>query len=252
MGCNKDSKINQPCICYCKYCGKECKNLNSLKQHEIRCKDNPDHIQVIKPKGNTKHHTPWNKGLTKETDSRIKKQGETYSQRVKDGTIKPWQAGLTKETDERVRNIAEKSSESILNKVKLDTWHNSFGKSKLVEYNGISFHGNWEVEFAKFLDKHKISWIRSTKKFNYIFENKNRFYTPDFYLTDLDIYIEVKGYPTEKDYAKWNQFPNNLKLDIYFGDELLYYNIITEAKNVYSNVPEKFRKKYLNLFENIK
>ena len=69
------------------------------------------------------------------------------------------------------------------------------------------------------------------------------------HLTDLDIYIEVKWYPTEKDYAKWNQFPDNLTLDIYFGDELLYYNIITEAKNVYSNVPEKFRNKHLNLFE---
>lgn len=55
---------------------------------------------------------------------------------------------------------------------------------------------------------------------------------------------KFKGYPTEKDYAKWNQFPNNLKLDIYFGDELLYYNIITDAKNVYSNVPQKFRNKH--------
>ena len=27
---------------YCQHCGKECKNLNSLKQHEIRCKENPD------------------------------------------------------------------------------------------------------------------------------------------------------------------------------------------------------------------
>ena len=125
----------------------------------------------IKTNGNTKHHVSWNKGLTKETDDRVKQQGEKYSQRVKEGIIKPWSSGLTKETDERVRNIAKKSSESISNKVKLDTWHNSFGKSKLVEYNGILFHGNWEVEFAKFLDKHIISWVRPTEKFNYTFEN---------------------------------------------------------------------------------
>ena len=30
----------------CKFCGKECKNKNSLAQHEIRCKDNPDKISV--------------------------------------------------------------------------------------------------------------------------------------------------------------------------------------------------------------
>lgn len=29
---------------YCKYCGKKCKNLNSLKQHECRCKENPNRI----------------------------------------------------------------------------------------------------------------------------------------------------------------------------------------------------------------
>lgn len=30
----------------CKYCGKECKNKNSLAQHEIRCKMNPNKIKV--------------------------------------------------------------------------------------------------------------------------------------------------------------------------------------------------------------
>ena len=30
----------------CKYCNKECKNKNSLAQHEIRCKENPEHIIV--------------------------------------------------------------------------------------------------------------------------------------------------------------------------------------------------------------
>jgi len=30
----------------CKYCNKECKNKNSLAQHEIRCIKNPDHIHI--------------------------------------------------------------------------------------------------------------------------------------------------------------------------------------------------------------
>jgi hypothetical protein len=32
----------------CKYCGRECKNKNSLTQHEIRCKSNPNGI-IVKP-----------------------------------------------------------------------------------------------------------------------------------------------------------------------------------------------------------
>ena len=36
---------------------------------------------------------PWNKGMTKYTDDRLKKAGETYSQKVKDGIIIPHQLG---------------------------------------------------------------------------------------------------------------------------------------------------------------
>ncbi len=37
---------NKEQILYCKYCGKECKNLNSVKQHECRCKLNPNKIDL--------------------------------------------------------------------------------------------------------------------------------------------------------------------------------------------------------------
>lgn len=30
----------------CRYCGKVCKNKNSLAQHEIRCKENPNRIKI--------------------------------------------------------------------------------------------------------------------------------------------------------------------------------------------------------------
>ena len=45
----------------CKYCGKLCKNKNSLAQHELYCKGNP----------NRKVYKRWNDGLTKETDQRL-------------------------------------------------------------------------------------------------------------------------------------------------------------------------------------
>ena len=31
---------------YCQFCGKHCKNLNSLRQHEVRCKKNPNKIDT--------------------------------------------------------------------------------------------------------------------------------------------------------------------------------------------------------------
>ena len=41
----------------CRYCGRECKNANSLRNHERLCKLNPNY--QINP---MKNKIPWNKG----------------------------------------------------------------------------------------------------------------------------------------------------------------------------------------------
>lgn len=71
----------------CKYCNKALKNKNSLAQHEIRCSKNTERINT----------ESWNKGKTKETDSRLKAQSETlinkqtgynhYQEYLKDNSI---------------------------------------------------------------------------------------------------------------------------------------------------------------------
>lgn len=40
----------------CNYCGRICKNDNSLRQHEIRCKSNPCHIICYGNRGNMPKH----------------------------------------------------------------------------------------------------------------------------------------------------------------------------------------------------
>ena len=40
------------------------------------------------------------------------------------------------------------------------------------------------------------------------FNNSEHLYFPDFYVKDLDLYIEVKGYETERDKVKWNTCKN--------------------------------------------
>lgn len=57
----------------CQYCSKECKNLNSLKQHEVRCSRNPErhgHNHLVE-------HIAQRKGTTKETNEIIAKQVST-------------------------------------------------------------------------------------------------------------------------------------------------------------------------------
>lgn len=229
---------------FCKYCGKQCKNKNSLSNHERLCKLNPNRQESPFVKYNKEKEKPWNKGLTKEIDERVKRNGESISNSYKNGSTIAWCQGLTKEIDERLLKMSEKISDTVLENVKNDNWHNSFGKSKIVEYKGIKFHGNWEVEFAKFLDNQNIEWKRNTQKFEYLFENKIHYYTPDFYLPKFDLFVEIKGYPTQRDFCKWNDFPADKRLNIYFGDELYDLNIIDEYKDVYESVPLKYRKKF--------
>lgn len=122
----------------------------------------------------------------------------------------------------------DKIAKTVNNKIKNGTWHNSFSRSRTHEYKGIKLHGKWELEYAKYLDSKKIKWRRPNEKFLYIFEGKSRYYTPDFYLIEDNQYIEIKGYETDKDRAKWKDFPLNLR--IIKGKELYSLNLIQHYK----------------------
>ena len=120
----------------------------------------------------------------------------------------------------------EKMSKTVMKKVEEGTWHLSFSKSRTHEYKGIKFHGLWEVKFAMNLDSKNVVWRRPTEKFQYIFEGKTRNYTPDFWIPELESYVEIKGYTTPKDEAKWSQFP--LKLIILKGEDLVQLRILED------------------------
>lgn len=73
-------------------------------------------------------------------------------------------------------------------------------------------HGSWEMIYADYLNRHGILWIKNKIGFKYFYENQERTYFPDFYLENENLYVEVKGYETEKDIAKWKYFPHKLRI----------------------------------------
>ena len=85
-----------------------------------------------------------------------------------------------------------------------------------------------ELEYAKWLDDNNIKWRRPKEKFVYKFEEKEHYYTPDFYLIDTEEYIEIKGYETEKGRCKWRDIP--FKLRVIKGEELYKLNIINKKQ----------------------
>lgn len=211
----------------CQYCGKLCK-LYGVRNHEKYCKENPNRIADKRDtsKFNNGTYVAWNKGLTKDIDERVRKGAATYKSR----NHKVWCQGLTKDTDERIAKMSAKTSDTINSKVEDGTWHSSLGKVYHYDCNGYSMHGSWELALAEYLNSKNIKWIRPKDKFRYYFEDAWHWYHPDIYLVDYDLYIEVKGYITDKDFAKWDQFPKDKKLDIYFGDDFSKLNIIPDAK----------------------
>ena len=67
----------------------------------------------------------------------------------------------------------------------------------------VSMDSTWEVACAVRLDELGIVWVRDPSiKIHYRDKRlRSRNYVPDFYLPDYVIYLEVKGYWTDR--AKW-------------------------------------------------
>jgi len=89
------------------------------------------------------------------------------------------------------------------------------GRCKHISYlcqNGdvVDIQGTWELKFVTFMDLGNIRWERNRVGYKYIFNDKDHLYFPDFFLPELDVYVEVKGYEIERDRHKWRQFPFKL------------------------------------------
>lgn len=132
--------------------------------------------------------------------------------KISNETRKKPSASATRNNLARTDEVKRKISETILTKSKNGEWHTSLAKNIHTNYHGVDLHGGWELAYAQYLDENHIEWCRCKDRFEYVFDDKKHYYTPDFYLTSTDTYIEIKGYKTKKDLAKWKQFPQDKKL----------------------------------------
>lgn len=208
----------------CEFCEKICKNKISYAQHRIRCKSNPDRIIIISSfiAYNTKLK---NKELTKEHSNQYVKAAklgldkpqisdETRSKLSKFQKGKKWSDERKKEHSEIMSRVVAENPEVYSNKQ----------KRVIQEYNGNKFDSSWELIVAKYFDEKFIRWERNVKPFPYFWNDKWHLYFPDFYLPDEDIFVEVKGYKTDRDIEKWKAVEN---LIVFFQKEI---SLIRENK----------------------
>ncbi len=103
----------------------------------------------------------------------------------------------------------QKKLKNAINKRYDEGWDPKAGRAKKYKYKDFTVDGSWELEFCKWGDNIGLIYERNLDRFEYEFEGINRKYKPDFKLNE-NLYVEIKGYQTDKDDAKWEQFPHNL------------------------------------------
>jgi predicted nuclease of restriction endonuclease-like RecB superfamily len=103
-----------------------------------------------------------------------------------------------------------------------------FGKptphGKRIKYHNIYFRSTYEHIYAKYLDKNKIKWQYEPKTFDL----GNCTYTPDFYLSKFDTYIEVKGWWRDDAKKKFKLFKKlyNKKIILITEKDLKCLNLL--------------------------
>ena len=111
-------------------------------------------------------------------------------------------------TDEQRKNQSYSMKQAVEKYPESYTSSNR-GRTKQIEKYGIKFQGSWELTYYEWCLFNDIKIERCTQRFTYEWEG-TRTYNPDFYLPDTQTYVEVKGYETDKDRAKWQNFPHKL------------------------------------------
>lgn len=188
----------------CKYCGKQCKNKNSLVQHEIRCKENPNRISI---QGGFIQYNEYRRenGIKGENQYTKAKQlnldKPEISEKTKENFCKYW---LNKKLPDDMKNNISKGMKLAV-ELYPDSYNSSNvnGRVKKIKYNDILLDSSWEVIVAQYLDSNNIKWIKPKNGFKYLWEGKEHIYYPDFYLPEYDRYIEVKGFERERDKVKY-------------------------------------------------
>lgn len=192
--------------CTCLVCKKEFSNVGIIT-HMLRSHDNDARFStsghIGQWQGSNQYIKAKNLGLP------APKLSEKTRKALSDASIKHNSEYWTQEH-------REKHSDTMLQAVKDNpnsyNYDNVCRRVERFVYGGQYFHSSWEVVVAKYLDENDICWTRKVESFDYIFNGKIHQYFPDFYLPDLDLYLEVKGYKIDRDDAKWNSFPKKLQI----------------------------------------
>lgn len=168
----------------CSICSKKFQTVRGLRSHKWRA--HTDEGQSHKPiKPGTR--SAWNKGLTKCNDERVAKNS------VNAGLSRRGRPGHA-HTLKTKMEISERMS-----------GNNNGGRCKWFTVDNKKVQGTWEFNFAIELNRRNIDWEPHPKPpWKFFRDGKECNYTPDFYIKEDDLFLELKGYWWGNDKEKMN------------------------------------------------
>lgn len=222
----------------CQFCNKLCKNSNSLRNHERLCKLNPN--RQILPSNFIKYHEKLKSGEVVKVYTnqfvKAKLQGKTYS--------------FSEETRKKLSENNKNRKLDSITKEKISVSRSKYleevgggGFTHIKYYDATNLlgemykvRGTWELRIAEWLNTNNIVWKRKIY-IPYEIDGVNRTYTPDFYLPDKDIYLEVKGYYSEFDKQKLRRVvsQNSIELFLIQADVIGNLPVIVDIDNLLVN-----------------
>jgi len=208
----------------CLYCQKNFTNLGGLGAHHPYCKSNPERKQRTKsPNAHRKKGSiPWNKGLSIETDQRIKPRLELQGKR--------FGASLNGHSEETKKKLSEIAKER-----KLGGYVKGSGRGKKGWYKGFFCDSSWELAYVIYCLEHGIDIKRNTEIREYIWKGQVKKYIPDFNVQG--VITEIKGYKTEQWLAKLKA---NIDVKVLYEKDLEY---------IIEYVSSKYGKDFVKLYE---
>lgn len=105
---------------------------------------------------------------------------------------------------------SKKCSDIGSDKTKMGGIRTGSGRGKRGWYKGHYCSSSWELAWVIYNLDHDVKFTRNTMGFDYIFEDKNRKYFPDYIMEDGS-FLEIKGYKSPQWEAKVKYFPYKIK-----------------------------------------
>lgn len=142
--------------------------------------------------------------------------GKTHSKEYRRELSKRVKEDWQNRTPDEIENIIKKRNKTRIKNKTLTPKQNitnpySYAKGgKRTDLNNQYFRSSWEANIARLLNYKGYIWKYEPKQF--IFKNVYRkpiSYTPDFYIEDKDLWIEVKGWMDERSKLSLKRFREN-------------------------------------------